>query len=118
MTVELQTEGTIHRLNVAILEKTTNQHYFPREMQTAKETFVQKLKGDGDTCKNFIEKVTIVLVSYTVYYAQFINLLAYPGHDKCDVCLLRNTAFCAYFSDKSNFLAMFLAVRPTKKLRD
>lgn len=28
--------------------------------------------------------------------------------------LLSDTAFCAYFSDKNNFLAMFLPVRATK----
>jgi len=43
-----------------------------------------------------------------------MNLGAYPGHYKCDVCLCSSTAFCAYFSNKNNSPAMFLPVRPTK----
>lgn len=52
-------------------------------------------------------------MSYTVY-APFTNPGAYRGHYKCAVCLFSNTAFCAYFGDKNNFLAMFLPLGPTK----
>jgi len=56
----------------------------------------------------------MVLVSCTVYCATFINLGACSGHYECDVYLLSNTAFCAYFSDKNNFLSQSLPVRQTK----
>lgn len=95
-------------------QDTTDQHYFSRGLQTARRTFVQKLKGNCDTCKNFTLKATTVLVSCTIYYAPFINLGAYPGHYKFDVCLLSDTASYTYFSDKNNFPAAFLPVRPRK----
>lgn len=53
-------------------------------------------------------------MSCTIYYAPFINLGAYPGRYKFDVCLLSDTASCTYFSDKNNFPAVLLPVRPTK----
>lgn len=111
MAAQPLTAQAIHRLNVSLLRI---QHYFSRGLQTARQSSVQKLKGNCDTCKNVTLKVTIVLVSCTVYYAPFINLGAYPGHYKFDVCLLSDTAPCAYFSDKNNFPAVFLPVRQTK----